>query len=144
MASLISFGAVALNDLAVSWGTDGVNRVILESLEDIAYGRLKTHKSFSTDRLSVNVKQVVGKRLIGPVITFHSGSGEASVIRADAAELRADPAAGAVSIKLFNVHGGLQGWAITHPGEFERSFPLQEFLGNGASRSRSPAGAACG
>src|SRR5690606_30034966 len=47
MATLISFGAVALNDLAVSWGTDGVNRVILESLEDIAYGRLKTHKSFS-------------------------------------------------------------------------------------------------
>lgn len=139
MATLVSFGAVALNDLAVSWGTNGVNRVILESLEEIAYGRLRTHKSFSTDRLSVNVKQVVGKRLIGPVITFHSGSGEASVIRADAAELRADPAAGAVSIKLFNVHGGLQGWAITHPGEFERSFPLQEFLGNGATHTPSPA-----
>ena len=139
MATLVSFGAVALNDLAVSWGTNGVNRVILESLEEIAYGRLRTHKSFSTDRLSVNVKQVVGKRLIGPVITFHSGSGEASVIRADAAELRADPAAGAVSIKLFNVHGGLQGWSITHPGEFERSFPLQEFLGAGAAHTPSPA-----
>lgn len=138
MATIVSFGAVALNDLAVSWGTNGVNRVILESLEEIAYGRLRTHKSFSTDRLSVNVKQVVGKRLIGPVISFHSGSGEASVIRADAAELRADPAAGAVSIKLFNVDGGLQGWSITHPGEFERSFPLQEFLGAGATRSRSP------
>ena len=35
---------MVLNDIAVSWGHDGVERVVLESLEEIAYGRLRTDK----------------------------------------------------------------------------------------------------
>jgi lipopolysaccharide export system permease protein len=73
MAFVVSFSAVALNDLAVSWGTDGVKRVVVESFEEIAYGRLRTHKSYSADAFDVNVKQVVGKRLIGPVFSFKIG-----------------------------------------------------------------------
>jgi lipopolysaccharide export system permease protein len=138
MAFVVSFGAVALNDIAVSWGTDGVKRVVVESLEEIAYGRLRTHKSFSSKAFDVNVKQVVGKRLIGPVFSIKSGSGEMSVVRADAAEINVDPDLGACNIKLFNANGGMKGWQITHPGEFEQSFPISQFLGDHANQSRTP------
>ena len=35
LATLVSLGAVILNDVAVSWGRGGVQRVIVESLEEI-------------------------------------------------------------------------------------------------------------
>jgi lipopolysaccharide export system permease protein len=138
MAFVVSFGAVALNDVAVSWGTDGVKRVVVESFEEIAYGRLRTHKSFSSESFDVNVKQVVGKRLIGPVFSFKSGGGEVSVVRADAAEISVDPDLGAFHIKLYNANGGMKGWTITHPGEFQQTFPLTQLLGDSASSKRSP------
>jgi lipopolysaccharide export system permease protein len=132
LATLISFGAVVLNDVAVSWGRGGVDRVILESLEEIAYGRLRTAKHFSTDnnRLRVNVKRVEGHRLVDPIIQVSGGEGrESSLIRADYAEIDADVTAGAVSIKLVNAAGVLDGWNISHPGEFVRSFSMAEFTG---------------
>ena len=45
LACVASLAAVVLNDLAVSWGHDGVDRVVVESLEEIAYGRLRTVRS---------------------------------------------------------------------------------------------------
>jgi lipopolysaccharide export system permease protein len=130
LATAMSFGAVALNDVAVSWGHSGVNRVIIESLEDIAYGRLRTLHSFSTDRLKVNVRDVAGRQLIQPIIQFASAGGKPpSIIKADAAELYADEANNAITIKLYNTEAEFDGWTITHPGEFERTFALDEFTG---------------
>ena len=132
LATVVSFGAVVLNDVAVSWGRGGVDRVILESLEEIAYGRLRTAKSFSTGKLRVNVKRVEGHRLVDPIIQVSGSEGrESSLIRADYAEIDADVAAGAVSIKLVNAAGVLDGWNISHPGEFVRSFSMEEFTGRG-------------
>jgi len=134
LAGGVSLGAVVLNDVAVSWGRGGVDRVILESLEEVAYGRLRTVGSYSNDRLNVNVKRVDGRRLINPIIQFISSEGEPpSLITADAAELHADPVAGAVTIKLYNADiAGLDGWSAVHPGEFERSFSMVEFTGRSA------------
>jgi lipopolysaccharide export system permease protein len=130
LATAISFGAVALNDIAVSWGHGGVNRVIIESLEDIAYGQLRTLHSFSTGGLKVNVRNVAGRQLIQPVIQFASaGDKPPAIIKADAAELRADEENNAITIKLYNAEAELDGWSITHPGEFVRTFPLDEFTG---------------
>ena len=138
LAGAVSLGAVVLNDVAVSWGRGGVDRVIIESLEEIAYGRLRTVGSYSKGRLSVNVKRVEGRRLIEPIIQLAAAEGKApSFIHADSAELRVDVANSAVLIKLVNADGALAEWSITHPGEFERSFPMDEFTGRGP-RSRSP------
>lgn len=38
---LLSFASLWLNDLAVSWGRDGIRRVIIESVEEIAYNMLR-------------------------------------------------------------------------------------------------------
>ena len=40
LATLLSFFAVWLNDLAVSWGEAGMQRVVIESVEDIVYSML--------------------------------------------------------------------------------------------------------
>ncbi len=40
-AALLSPAAVCVSDLAVSWGRPGVNRVVMMSIEDIAYRVLK-------------------------------------------------------------------------------------------------------
>jgi lipopolysaccharide export system permease protein len=134
---VLSFTAVLLNDLAVSWGREGVERVVLESLEEIAYGRLQTLRSFSTDRLQVNVRRVEGKRLIGPIIQYADSSGRPDLITADEGVLAANLQRGAVSVKLVNADGDLGGWNVVHPGEFERWFSLAEFMGHEPG-SRSP------
>ena len=138
LSCVVSLAAVVLNDVAVSWGRGGVERVIVESLEEIAYAQLRSSHNFSTDRLSVHVKRLEGKRLINPTIQISAAEGRSpSLITAEAAELRADAAKGAVSIKLFNVDGNFDGWTITHPGEFEQSFSMEEFTGHNRG-SRHP------
>ncbi|MBL9161216.1 MAG: LptF/LptG family permease [Planctomycetaceae bacterium] len=138
LAFVVSFGAVALNDLAVSWGHDGVKRVLVDSFEEIFYGRLRTQRSFSTDDFDVNVKYVDGTRLIGPVFNFNAGQGEASVIRADAAEISIDPATSTANFKLENAEGTVKGMNVSYPGELVQSFPLARFLGDGVNQTRSP------
>jgi lipopolysaccharide export system permease protein len=134
LSCLISLGAVVLNDIAVSWGRGGVERVVLESLEEIAYGRLRATGSYSNGHVRVNVRRLEGRKLIKPYIQFAAtNGGPPSLITADAAELHVDAAARAVSIKLFNADGNLAGWTISHPGEFERSFSMEEFTGRTSS-----------
>ena len=131
LSCVVSLAAVVLNDVAVSWGRGGVERVILESLEEIAYAKLRSAHSFSTDRLTVHVTRLEGKRLIGPTIQIKASDGRPpSLITAEAAELRADATTGTVTIKLFNTDGNFNGWSISHPGEFERSFSMEEFTGH--------------
>ncbi|HMO86255.1 MAG TPA: LptF/LptG family permease [Lacipirellulaceae bacterium] len=140
LAGGLSLASVALNDIAVSWGRSGVDRVIVESLEEIVYGRLRTARSYSNDRIEVNVVNVVDRQMIQPIIQLRSGDGRPpSLIKADAAELDADPDANAITIRLFNAEADADGWSITHPGEFVRSFPLDELTGR-SQTTRTPSG----
>ncbi len=66
IAFVLSVGVVWLNDVAVSWGRLGTERVILQSLEQIVYGMLRTHRSYASPRFSVNVKGVEGEVLLRP------------------------------------------------------------------------------
>ena len=56
LACIISLGDVVLNDIAVSWGRGGVERIVLESLEEIAYGRLRAAGNYYNGHIHVNVK----------------------------------------------------------------------------------------
>src|ERR687898_267078 len=61
-AWILAFGlslvGVWLTDLAFSWGAAGAQRVVIQSVEEIAYGMLKTQKSYSNQRFSIVVKEV--------------------------------------------------------------------------------------
>ena len=52
-----------LNDVAVSWGRDGMTRVVIESVEEIAYGRLEMQHSYSSKNFSINVHDVRGQNV---------------------------------------------------------------------------------
>ena len=60
LAFLLSLVTVWLNDLAVSWGRNGVQRVVLEAVEEIAYGMLQSQQRLQLADFSINVKRVEG------------------------------------------------------------------------------------
>ena len=71
LSFVLSLVAVWLNDVAVSWGRLGINRVILQSAEQIMYGVLRTQGSYSNGRFSISVSHVDEQWLMHPTIDFH-------------------------------------------------------------------------
>ena len=138
MATLVSFGAVVLNDVAVSWGRGGVQRVLLESLEEIVYGRLRTARSYSNNQLKVSVRRVEGRQLIQPTLLyFDRENEEPTTITADLAEIRSDPRNEVLLVVFTNAEVDLHGkGSIHHPGEFELPVPLSDFGGSNASKRK--------
>jgi lipopolysaccharide export system permease protein len=90
-AVVLSLVTVYLNDLAVSWGRSNVKRIVIESVEEIAYSMLRTQKSFSAPKFSMIVKGVQDKKLLAPDINFFGGGSEPSVhLKCEWAEMRSD------------------------------------------------------
>jgi len=116
LALAVSFFSVWLNDVAVSWGRDGIRRVIVEGVEEIIYGRLRQQRSYSTSQLSINVKAVDGRKLIRPTLSFTTGpSGKPATVSAAEAELRADASAGTLVVTFRD--------GTLHMGDVKASFP---------------------
>ena len=91
-AILVSLVAVCMNDLAVSWGRLGVQRVLLDSVEQIAYRRLRMQGMYNTPRLSLHVAGVDGRRLLSPVFEIRPRGGTLGMrVVAREAELRRNP-----------------------------------------------------
>jgi lipopolysaccharide export system permease protein len=79
-------------DLCATWGRPHLARTLIESGEEIAYGILRTEKSFRTHKFSINVKNVIGRKLIKPIIVLHQGSNRPTVtLTAAEAEIHSDP-----------------------------------------------------
>ncbi|HEY6565729.1 MAG TPA: LptF/LptG family permease [Pirellulaceae bacterium] len=127
-AFLIGAAGVWVNELAVSWGRPGVSRVILNSVEQIAYAVLRTHKSYSRDGFSITVKSVEGKRLILPIIRLRDngqGRGEFT-ITAREAMLRRNPENKTLSISLTDAQvEGPQGVEGSFSGDIDRVISLE-------------------
>jgi lipopolysaccharide export system permease protein len=116
LALVVSFVSVWLNDVAVSWGRDGVRRVVVNSVEQIIYGRLRQQRSYSTPQVSINVKAVDGKRLLRPTLSFQSGpNGQPATISAAEAELAANAANGTLVVTFRD--------GTLHMGDYTASFP---------------------
>jgi lipopolysaccharide export system permease protein len=91
LAILLSLITVYLNDLAVSWGRSNVRRIVIESVEEIAYSMLRQQKTFAAKNFSIIVKGVNGRTLLKPKFTFHSTGDQPSIeLHAEEAELRSD------------------------------------------------------
>ncbi|MCH7724987.1 MAG: LptF/LptG family permease [Planctomycetes bacterium] len=102
LAFALSLVTVWLNDVAVSWGRKGVQRVVLHSVERIVYSVLQTQGSYSTNRFSISVESVQGRKLIQLNLVVH-GSGNGRVtLTAKEAELTGDPEEGMLLFKLFD------------------------------------------
>ena len=70
LAFLVSLGTVWLIDIAFSWGYAGIQRVVLDSAEEIAYSVLRTQHAYRTKQFSIAVARVVDRRLLRVTITL--------------------------------------------------------------------------
>jgi lipopolysaccharide export system permease protein len=143
LSFLISLAAVWLNDVASSWGQRGIDRVVLQSLEQIAYGLLRTHRSYSCARFSINVENVQGRKLIHPTVTFlTSDKGSPAILTAEEAELRLNADKTALTILVTNSRVEWDGNSMELPGNQQmREIPLAEASRKGG-HSEKPSNAA--
>ena len=143
-AFVLAFGlslvGVWLNDLAFSWGQMGMQRVVIQSVEEIVYGMLRTQKSYANSRFSIVVKDVQGRRLIKPFITFQANNEMPVVtISAAEAEFRSNLPQNTMTLILdnFELKVGDNVRSIV-PGRRVQDYPL-EFLSARDSKQGNPA-----
>lgn len=138
IALMLSITCVWLNDIGVSWGSQGVRRVLVQSFEEIAYGMLRTHKSFSSDKLSILVREVDGRRLMRPrIVAAASPSSPQLLISAAEAELHTDEN-NQLIISLIDSRiesDGMQQGAFENPGRLDHIVSLSDEL---SAEYRSP------
>jgi lipopolysaccharide export system permease protein len=129
VAFLLSLFTVWMNDLAVSWGRQGVQRVVIEAVEEIVYGMLQTQKGYSSPRFSINVKRVEGRRLILPLLTIAGrGTSPMITISAEEAEIRTDRKENVLKIILHSGTVEMDGRvSFRFPGDvYEQEIPLSD------------------
>jgi lipopolysaccharide export system permease protein len=143
VAVLVSFGGVYVNNLAVSWGTQGVQRIFIESLEEAVYGHLQVHRNFTSGRLSIVVRGVEGRVLRQPTLVVDaSGDRPALTIRAKEAEIWSDSVERKLFVRFrdYEVTGP---FTVTDPGTYEQVVSLDELTGM-SPETRSPSTYALG
>jgi lipopolysaccharide export system permease protein len=118
LAFFLSWLAVWLNDVAVTWGYHGARRVVLGAVEDIMLGRLQTKKEYSRQNFSVIVKDVDGRRLIEPTFTVRDrDKGFTATLRCQHATLEANGEM--LALRCYN-------GSLDVDGEVDFSFPDSE------------------
>ncbi|HBE67587.1 MAG TPA: permease [Planctomycetaceae bacterium] len=102
-ALLLSVCSVWMNDLAVSWGTPGINRVIMRSIEQIVYGVLRSERSYTgSGGFVIHVQGIGddGRELLLPMITLPQASGPPLEIHARSARIVMKPEEEVLAIEL--------------------------------------------
>src|SRR4029078_8228356 len=102
-AWLLAFGlslvGVWLTDLGFSGRAVGAQKVVIQSVEEIAYGVLRTQRSYANQRFSIVVKDVQGRKRIRPIMHFQANKDMPTMrISAAAAELKADLPRGVMTL----------------------------------------------
>ena len=125
---------VWLNDVRAWWGYNGIQRVVLESADEIAYQMLRSNRSYTTERFAIHVQGVDGQTLIRPTITYWPrGDSPTVTISAEAGLLRSNPQEGTLSVVVRNgtAYAGSE-LTVAFSDTFEQVVPLAE-----ASRDES-------
>lgn len=137
LATFVSFVAVVINDVAVSWGTMGVRRVFLASIEEVTYGQLRMRHTYNLGKANITVRDVEGHKLIWPTLIVQStGERPAWTISAEDAELKLLPDEGKLVVRFHNFE--LQGVInYSDPGTFEYVMSVEDLTG-ATQKNRSP------
>jgi lipopolysaccharide export system permease protein len=133
----LSLFAVWLNDIAVSWGKPGINRVVMHSIEQVAYGFLASQGSYNSAKgFSIHVHKIGpdGRELIRPTITSPvQDDGSSIEITAKSARLSVDPEAEELRIELIDGEFQLGDDIMQYPGPFTWTVPLSDATKKGTS-----------
>src|SRR5689334_14379974 len=125
-ATLVSFTAVVMNDVAVSWGMMGVRSVFLSSLEEVIYSQLKMKHNYNIGKANMTVRDVDGHRLISPTLILQAGDGKpATTVSADVAELtlKQDEGKLIATFHSFELQGPIH---VNDPGTFEYAMSVED------------------
>ena len=137
LAIAVSLSAVWLNDLAVTWGTNGIYRVIAESVESVLYRTLSTQGSYTADGISIIVNAVQGDRLLEPTIVLRSRTGTVTLVAREAS-LKSDLGGHRLLLRLRDGMIEKDGRATyAFPDTYQHEIPLSE-LTRRIERDRSP------
>jgi lipopolysaccharide export system permease protein len=102
-AFLLSLLTVILNDVAVSWGREGVYRVIMHSVEKTIYAVLNADQKFTNGRLTFAVQDIEGRDLYGLTVEkFAEKSSQGFRLSAQQARLACNPASNKLEIWIKN------------------------------------------
>jgi lipopolysaccharide export system permease protein len=95
LAAFLSLGTIWMYELAATWCRPNRIQTFCESLEEIAYGALRTNKHLSDDRLplSITVTKVDGRKLVGVTIKLKDPPTTLTASEAELQTDRSDPAA---------------------------------------------------
>ncbi len=101
-AFLMSPLAVWINDMAVSWGEPGLRRVVLHSLAEIVYAKLKKDRSYeSQGGLTIHVQDIEDRWLIKPtIIMYGQGAARTQTITAEKARISLNAVNESLTIEL--------------------------------------------
>jgi lipopolysaccharide export system permease protein len=137
LATFVSFVAVVVNDVAVSWGTMGVRRVFLASFEEVTYSQLKMRHNYNMGKASIMVHDVDEHRLISPTLIVQASNDKpAWTISAKEAELKLLPDEGKLiaTFRDFELQGPIH---YNDPGSFEYVMSVEDLTGS-TTKNRSP------
>jgi lipopolysaccharide export system permease protein len=127
LALFLSPIAVVLNDLAISWGKTGVNRVLMHSLEEIAYRGLRRSHVFTFNKnFKIKIKDVQDRWLIAPVITMYNDGPAPWVIAAERAKLALHPDQELLVIELQNYELNMGGNELRSGLALQIPLPLNQ------------------
>jgi lipopolysaccharide export system permease protein len=128
VAYVLSIATFGIYDLCAVWARPGLRRLIAESVDDIAYGVLRTKGSFAGHRLSMVVKGVLGDRLLQPVITIEGrGNVPAVTLMAKEARLQTSPTGSMLQIECHDGQVDVQGrGSLSFPDRFVHNVLLRE------------------
>ncbi|MEM7475233.1 MAG: LptF/LptG family permease [Planctomycetota bacterium] len=133
---LLSLLAVWINDVAISWGRPGINRVIMHSIEQVVYGFLSTQGNYTSERgLSIHVHGLSQEgELLSPTITFIPKNSSVPIsISAKTAKLTVDPEKDVLRIEVNDSLTQAGKATAIHPGKRVHEVGLSEATKKGTS-----------
>ncbi len=139
LSFLLSLVTVWVNDVAVSWGRQGAIRVVIESVEEIAYSRLQQQHAYSTKTFSINVLDVDGKKLLHPIISIQgSGDDPPQTVTCDEAVMDSDLENQSLTIACTNGSVQYGDVSFEFPDTQVLRIPLDEASRSGTGGNVSP------
>ncbi len=79
-----------LDEIDATWGGSGIQQVLIDHVDEVAYGILQRTRVYRGPTFELVVQQVVGRKLIRPTLTLLRDSDPTTITARDG-ELRARP-----------------------------------------------------
>ncbi len=122
---IMSVATVGLINVAFTWGFHGIERVVMSSVENIAYKVLARERSFQHSGFSITVRGVEGRDLIEPQIKINRSNKDPITIVARTAQMTYLNASQSLELRITNGSARVSNEASFHfPDTFVQTIPL--------------------